>query len=229
MPPVLGGGPDISVIIVVRNGEKTIEACIRMVLDQDYANLDLIIVDGMSNDGTLNIIRRYEDRIAHWISEPDSGIYDAMNKAVRLATGRWIYFLGADDEMEDCLARVAEILRRDDTVYYGDVFRPSLGRAYDGPFNAFKLAGANICHQAIFYPAAVFRHYAFNLEYRWQADWDLNIRCFHDPGFRFEYMPVTVCTYNDISGSSSANRDPAMERDYMMLLWRHFPAWIAAW
>lgn len=94
------GLPVISVVTVVRNGAATLEKAIRSVADQDYPNLEYIIVDGGSDDGSVDIIRRWAHRIAYWRSEPDGGIYNAWNKAVSFASGEWIAFLGADDEFK---------------------------------------------------------------------------------------------------------------------------------
>ncbi|WP_162426911.1 glycosyltransferase family 2 protein [Pontibacter pudoricolor] len=92
--------PLLSVVTVVYNGEKSIERTIKSVLNQDYPNLEYIIVDGNSTDGTLEIIGKYDESIAYWISEKDKGISDAFNKGISLATGEVIGFLNADDWYE---------------------------------------------------------------------------------------------------------------------------------
>jgi glycosyltransferase involved in cell wall biosynthesis len=92
-----GEGPLITVITAVVNGAQTLEQSILSVINQSYDNLEYIIIDGASGDGTLDIIRRYEQAIDYWVSEPDEGIYDAWNKGIRLARGDWVAFLGADD------------------------------------------------------------------------------------------------------------------------------------
>ena len=81
----------ISIITVVYHAADTIEQTIRSVVEQDYPNIEYIIIDGGSTDGTLDVIKKYEDRIAYWVSEPDKGIYDAMNKGLSAATGDYSY------------------------------------------------------------------------------------------------------------------------------------------
>jgi len=93
--------PLITVITVVYNGVKTLEQTIQSVINQTYPNVEYIIIDGGSTDGTLDIIKKYEDRIDYWVSEPDKGIYDAMNKGITLAFGSWLGFLGSDDFFEN--------------------------------------------------------------------------------------------------------------------------------
>lgn len=92
-------GPLVTVITAVLNAAGTIKGCIESVLSQDYPNLEHIVLDGGSSDGTVDILRQYDDRIALWKSEPDRGIYDAWNKCLIEARGEWICFLGADDEL----------------------------------------------------------------------------------------------------------------------------------
>ncbi|WP_219995008.1 glycosyltransferase family 2 protein [Thermodesulfovibrio sp. Kuro-1] len=89
--------PLITVITVVLNGEKYLEQTIQSVINQTYPNVEYIIIDGGSTDGTLDIIKKYEDYIDYWVSEKDRGIYDAMNKGVKVALGSWIGFLGSGD------------------------------------------------------------------------------------------------------------------------------------
>lgn len=91
------GMPLVSIITVVRNGIKHLEQTIQSVLNQTYDNIEYILVDGASTDGTLETIQNYDDEIAYWVSEPDKGIYDAMNKGIVLATGDWINFMNAGD------------------------------------------------------------------------------------------------------------------------------------
>ena len=91
--------PLITVIIAVFNGDEFLEEAIISVINQTYDNVEFIIIDGGSTDETVNIIKKYEDRIDYWISERDDGIYDAMNKGLALAKGQYVYFMGSDDRL----------------------------------------------------------------------------------------------------------------------------------
>ncbi|HEV2484001.1 MAG TPA: glycosyltransferase family 2 protein [Terracidiphilus sp.] len=98
---VAEGSPDqplVTVVTAIFNGEPYVAGCLESVLRQDYPNIEHIVLDGDSSDGTIEVLRRYDDRIALWKSEPDAGIYDAWNKGLAEARGEWICFLGVDDE-----------------------------------------------------------------------------------------------------------------------------------
>lgn len=111
--------PLISIVTAIFNGEKYLEETIQSVINQTYDNVEYIIIDGGSTDGTLNIIKKYEDKIDYWISEPDDGIYDAWNKGIMLARGSWVGFLGADDiYMDDALFNYVEKINEDANIEY---------------------------------------------------------------------------------------------------------------
>lgn len=103
------GMPLVSIITVVRNGKKYLEQTIQSVLAQTYGNVEYIIVDGASTDGTLDIIRKYDDKIAYWISEPDNGLFDAMNKGNKIATGDYALYLNAGDYLY-CSSAIKDIV-----------------------------------------------------------------------------------------------------------------------
>ena len=221
-PTQVRDAPLISIITVVLNGAETLERTILSVLRQDFDDLEYVIIDGGSTDGSLDIIRRYESEIHYWRSEPDNGLYDAMNKGVRASKGRWVLFLGADDLLVNSLRDIASHLTDERTVYYGDVYMPKRQRIYDGPFSAYKIMFRNICQQAIFYPRCVFESYCFDTRYQILADHAFNIACYGDKRFQFRYIRKLICLYNDYSGASIDTEDQKFQADRQSLIRTHF-------
>lgn len=118
------GRPLVSVVTVCLNSEKYLEETIESVLGQTYEKIEYIIVDGGSGDGTLDIIRRYQDRIAYWLSEPDGGIFDAMNKGISLSTGELVGLINSDDRyFPYTVEEVVRVSGEDPgaQVYYGSM------------------------------------------------------------------------------------------------------------
>ena len=115
--------PLFSIITVVYNGEKTLEETILSVLAQSYTSVEYIIIDGASRDGTVDIIKKYEDKISYWVSEADKGIYDAMNKGVLASKGEIVGIVNADDTLyPDTLKNVQELMQLHDLDYtYGSI------------------------------------------------------------------------------------------------------------
>lgn len=97
----MNDSPKVSIVTIVYNASKYLEETMQSVINQTYDNVEYIVVDGGSTDGTLDILEKYKDRIDHWVSEEDRGIYDAMNKGVNLANGEWINFMNSGDVFHD--------------------------------------------------------------------------------------------------------------------------------
>lgn len=176
--------PVLSVVTIVYNNARDIERTMLSVLNQTYAGIEYIVVDGASNDGTLDIIKRYENRLAKLISEKDKGIYDAMNKGLALATGDYVIFMNSGDEFyaTDTVAKVFATAP-DADIYYGETEmvndeRESLGqRRHQAPdkFNwrSFKY-GMSVSHQAIYIRRSLTDPY--DPQYQLSADIDWIIR-----------------------------------------------------
>ncbi len=205
----------ISIGLVVYNGVEHIRSVLDSIVGQSYRNIELIVVDGDSKDGTQNVLNEYAQHISVLVCEPDKGIYDAMNKVCSLATGDWLIFLGCDDVLLDALSRIAVLLQQPDSVYYGDVIKRSSGKIYGGAFSKYRLMRYNICHQALFYPKSVYKKYSFTLDYRWLADYAYNLKLVGD-AVPFVYVRVLVAIYNDEGGSASGDADFA--RDQLKLI-----------
>jgi glycosyltransferase involved in cell wall biosynthesis len=198
----------VSIITPTFNAFHQLENCINSITRQTYHHCEHIIVDGGSTDGTVDILKKYQH--LKWISEPDKGIYDAMNKGIKLAKGEWIYFLGGDDRLynKNVLEKISKYLLPEYDVIYGDVISTRFGGRYDGEFSQIKLFTKNICHQAIFFRKELFEKIGyFNLEFKGQADWDHNMRWFLDKKIDKKYVDLVIAEYAD-GGTSSVQGDP---------------------
>jgi len=176
--------PTLSVITVVYNNARDIERTMLSVLNQTYGAIEYIVVDGASTDGTPDIIKRYEGRISKFISEPDRGIYDAMNKGLERATGDYVIFMNSGDEFyaADTVAKVFATAP-DADIYYGETEmvneqRESLGqRRHKAPDNfnwkSFNY-GMSVSHQAIYIKRSLVETY--DPKYQLSADIDWIIR-----------------------------------------------------
>ena len=169
--------PKVSIITVVYNGIEFLEETIKSVIAQTYPNIEYIIVDGGSKDGTLDIIKKYEAHISKWISEPDKGIYDAMNKGIDLATGDWQNFLNAGDSFVDnnVLEKIFTSDLENITLVYGDIIAIRENgqklnvNAIDLKDDKSIIKGMKVCHQAIFYNKNIMIKYDDKL--RLKSEW----------------------------------------------------------
>ena len=114
----------VTIVTVTYNAKDLLEETIHSVLNQTYTNIEYIIIDGNSTDGTFEIIKKYEDKIDYWVSEPDDGIYYAMNKAIEKASGEWINFMNAGDTFTnfDTVEYVINNKSTNAELLYGDFF-----------------------------------------------------------------------------------------------------------
>jgi len=215
-----------SIHLATRNAAADLPACLESIAAH-APHVPVYVWDGQSTDGTKEILLGHAGRIARWESGPNTGIYDALAKTLAWSDRGFAYILGADDRLLPDWASVEASLSDPSLVVYANVRLRGSGRLHDGPFDRAKLARTNICQQSIFYPREALARHPFALRYPLQADWELNMRCWHDPVLRFEYRDACVCDYNDVSGSSSIRYDHAFNRDYPRLLFRHFPPHLA--
>ena len=207
--------PLISIITVVFNGEKYLEQTIKSVLAQTYHNVEYLIIDGDSTDGTIPIIKKYESQITNWISEPDSGIFDAMNKGISRASGNLINLLNADDFLEPyALEMVAEKYGSIDQpcVIYGhasalDDKNQVAAEMYSHPK---YWRGMTINHQTMFVHKEVYQSVGlYDTRFRFAADYDFLVRTFEQqvPYFRID----KVIVHYRISGQSTGNPETVKE------------------
>ena len=175
--------PVLSIITVVYNNVSDIERTILSIVNQSYVNIEYVVIDGGSTDGTLNILEKYRSRMSQFVSEKDAGIYDAMNKGLNLATGDYILFMNSGDEIYEP-ETVSKVFASasDADIYYGETEMfdqewQSLGqRRHTAPENftwkSFKY-GMSISHQAIYIKRSLVELYDLNYKLSSDIDWIL--------------------------------------------------------
>jgi glycosyltransferase involved in cell wall biosynthesis len=185
------------------------------VVSQTYSDMEVVIIDGLSTDRTMDIAARYAASFPYisYVSEKDKGIYDAMNKGIKLAKGEWVYFMGSDDTFysKDVVEAALSGDLSSDDVIYGDVFSNLLGGVYDGEFTVGKLFNKNICHQAIFFRKSIFRRTGlFDTRFKAHADWLHNLKWFADRRIRKRYVNKIIANFSE-GGISSVHKDVFFE------------------
>ena len=216
--------PTISIVIVTYNAADTLQKCLDSIYLQKYPSLKIIIIDGNSTDKTVDIIKTNLNKIYYWQSEPDEGVYDAMNKAIKHITGSWVYFLGADDELYSDFSTLAFELKENNAIYYANVRIKSVKRS--GKLSPYQMAKHGIFHQAIIYPATVFSKYLFDTRYKIVADNVLNMKCWHDNEFRFIYKEYIIALFNH-TGISGRVIDVKFKKDKSKLILKYYG--LAVW
>lgn len=220
-----------SIIIPTFNSEKVISNAIDSILCQTFNNYEIVIMDGKSADRSIEILNTYCNSKIKITSEKDRGIYDAMNKAIKVASGEWILFLGSDDTLysRDVLLNINKLIQTTKyKVIYGNVFIVGDVRwakdntVYDGEFSLKKLVKKNICHQSIFYRREILVSRPFNLNYKTCADYDLNIYLWSK--YKFQYTPTIISKFN-AGGQSSTTNDTIFYNDFDDNLKRYFKLW----
>ena len=208
--------PKFSIITVTYNAEKVLEDTIQSVIFQTYRNVEYIIVDGASKDHTLEIVNKYHNRINKVISEPDKGLYDAMNKGIQLATGDYLCFLNAGDKFHDSetLQKIVHTLKGQELpdVIYGEtaivdeeghfLHMRRLSTPAHLNWKSFK-QGMLVCHQAFFVNRELAINHLYDLQYHFSADFDWCIRimkkakCLHNTRLTLiDYLNEGMTTKN---------------------------------
>jgi len=199
----------ISVITVCYNAVADIEKTILSVVNQRYNNIEYIIIDGGSNDGTVDLIDKYDNKINRWISEKDQGIYDAMNKGIIMATGDYVLFLNAGDQFHDseCVSLFINQIAKDTTIAYGLVnFQYSIAEKVRHPYSLEEMnRRMPIFHPATFVKVSYHKNHLFDTSYRSSGDYDFLYKAYNKDKVKFQYIPVVVSDFEAEAGISSSN------------------------
>lgn len=198
----------ISIVTAVRNGAEVLEKTISSVLTQEYDNFEYIIIDGASTDGTLQIIDKYRNQLTHVVSEPDDGIYEAMNKGIKLCTGDVIGIINAGDHyFPGAFQRVANAFHEknfNQYIFWGDVEYSKTGIVRGWRPNNLK-RGAFAPHPSMFTPRAVYENIGlYDESFSLLGDYDFMYRAVNIHGIKALYLPELIAYYEE-GGLSDRN------------------------
>ncbi|MBM6759073.1 glycosyltransferase family 2 protein [Bacteroides mediterraneensis] len=199
----------ISVITVCYNTVSTIEKTILSVINQSYKDLEYIIIDGNSKDGTVDIIKKYSENITHWISEPDKGIYDAMNKGIAIATGDYICFMNAGDTFHSnsTIMDVVQCINKNNPdIIYGDTnFIYEWGQKIQKPEPLINLNNQMVfCHLSSLVKSQLIKQQLFDTKFKISADYNFLYQQYKAQK-RFEYIPICITNFDNVCGISAMN------------------------
>jgi glycosyltransferase len=212
----------ITIITVCYNRKATIEKAMKSVLDQNYPNIEYIVIDGNSNDGTKEIIESYKDKIDQYISEPDKGMYDAINKGLQLATGDAIGLMHSDDEFydENAISKIVSQFNLDPTIegVYGDGIYVSndseerlIRNRIGGDFSIKKVkSGWLPLHPTVYLKKSVMDKYGlYNLDFKIASDTEFLLRYLYKYKIKMSYINAYIVKMR--MGGMSTNAKRAFE------------------
>lgn len=219
--------PKVTVVTVTYNAQKYLEQTIKSIIEQDYPNIEYIIIDGASTDKTIDIIKKYEKYITHWISEPDNSIYDAMNKGIDIATGEWINFMNAGDSFAtiDAIKYLIDNLEKDTDLITGDrysVYENSSKRILNkaSGIKGIKEHGMPSGHQSMLIKSLLMKKYKYSLSYKYASDHDLMLRFYRDNrNFKLINRPIS----NYLRGGYSDENNIEAYIEILFLLIKYKP------
>ncbi|WP_432748534.1 glycosyltransferase family 2 protein [Pectinatus frisingensis] len=217
----------ISIITVSYNAVKTIEQTIQSVLKQTYDNIEYIIIDGGSTDGTVDVIKKYEDKIAHWVSEPDDGIYDAMNKGIDAASGDYVYFLNDGDHFYNKNTIQMFFGKLRDTglyIFCGRIIQTDynllLMRRYGCKLSCSQiLEGYMPPHQGMFIPVSLAKKYKFDTTYKIAADFDLLTRLLANK-IKIKFFEDIIAFHEENGISGAICNQEQLYKEYKNILFK---------
>lgn len=223
--------PKVSIITVCRNEVNSIEQTIKSVLEQDYSSIEYIVLDGLSTDGTINIINKYNNQIEIFVSEKDKGIYDAMNKAIDLSKGEILFFLNANDTFFNTHIVSSAISKMNSTgsdLAYGDIMttgnHKNSGQIIKfNKVNKWFLLQDTICHQAIFTKKELYIKYGkFDLHYRIAADYEWLLRVLIKNKAQTSYLNMIISNYSLDGVSNNPNIRNNILKEYRQISKKYF-------
>jgi glycosyltransferase involved in cell wall biosynthesis len=210
---------ELSIIIPNFNSGQLLEESLESIFGKSVSfPFEVLIMDNCSSDHPERIVEKFPYKNLYFYSEPDLGVYDAMNKGIRKANGKWLFFLGAGDKI--FIDNINRIFLNDLKLkmVYGDVFLTQKNITYDGEFDLFKLMRKNISHQSIFYNSVLFEELGFfDLRFKIAADYVFNLLVFSKKRNEIKYFPYMISEFIG-SGISDQLRDDYFQNNKIFII-----------
>lgn len=208
--------PKVSIITINYNNFKGLEKTIKSVINQTQNDYEFIVIDGDSTDGSKELIGRYSEKIDFWVSEPDTGVYNAMNKGIKVAKGDFVIFMNSGDSFYEntVLQKVYPLLVDDYDIYYGDNYKIKQNskrkKTYPEKLSFSFFYNSCINHQATFVRKRLFFDYfLYNENLKIVSDWEFFIYTICIENRPYKYLKLTICNY-DFTGISSKKENKSI-------------------
>jgi len=223
--------PRFSIITINYNDQLGLQKTIESVISQTYTGIEFIVVDGDSSDGSKGIIDQYSSQINKWVSEKDKGIYHAMNKGIKMATGDYLLFLNSGDSLIDLevVTAVSNSMTDNKDLYYGDIYfkREDKTTKETFPenltFDFFYYN--NLSHQATFIKRTLFDDlFLYNESYKIAADWEFFIYAICKANASYRHLPIYITLYDGTGISSNEKNKEIITKEREMTIDKYFPA-----
>jgi len=223
----------IAVITVNYNDKTGLEKTIKSVLSQTYKDIEYIVIDGGSSDGGKEIIESYSDKIDYWLSEPDTGVYNAMNKGIKAANADFLIFMNSGDTFFDTnvLSNIEKDLTDDFDIYYGDNYKVSSSskrlKTYPEKLRFSFFYSSSINHQSTFIRRSLFETYFYyNENYKIASDWEFFVYTICYANVPTKYLKKTIALYDFTGISSNPKFSKIFFEEKMQTLQKFFPTFI---
>jgi glycosyltransferase involved in cell wall biosynthesis len=223
--------PRFSIITINYNDQLGLKKTIQSVISQTYTGIEFIVVDGDSSDGSKGIIDHYSSHITKWVSEKDKGIYHAMNKGIKMATGDYLLFLNSGDSLIDLevVKTVSNEMTDNKDLYYGDIYFKHEDKTTKETFPETLTFDFfyynNLPHQATFIKRTLFDDlFLYNESYKIAADWEFFIYAICKANVSYRHLPIYVTLYDGTGISSNERNKEIITKEREMTIDKYFPA-----
>ncbi|RZL39212.1 MAG: glycosyltransferase, partial [Pedobacter sp.] len=223
----------LSVITVNYNDKNGLQKTIESVKQQSWQNFEFIVIDGGSTDGSKEIVDQYKNLFAYFISEPDNGVYNAMNKGIKQAKGEYLIFLNSGDILNSgtTLLEIEPYLNGKKDILYGDAnYQEKAGdvlRTYPDKLTFGFFLEHNLSHQAAFIKRKLFDDiFFYNENYKIASDWEFFIYAICNRNVSYEHIDLVICKYDTSGISSLTDNHKLMHRERIQTIERFFPSFV---